>query len=137
MNGIDEHINMYGGLLPPLSRTITETFPPVYGTSVADSFPTKPLQLHTDSGLMHTLPVSRKRSRGDSIYQYQQFQNHLNNVSFFGEDISLLIQHQKFEIENFITQHVSITLVTINKSTYTGHVFTKIILKQCEKKILQ
>lgn len=107
MNGTDEHINMYGGLLPPLSRTTTETFLPVYGTMVADSFPTKPLPFHTDSDLMHTPLVSRKRSRGDSVYQYQQFQDNLNNFSFVGEDISLLIQYQQFEIENFISQHVS------------------------------
>ncbi|KAK1367248.1 putative BOI-related E3 ubiquitin-protein ligase 3 [Heracleum sosnowskyi] len=105
MNGIDEHINMYGGLLPPSGST-TETFLPVhYGTSVADSFSIKPVQLHTDSDLVHTLPVSRKRSRGDSIYQYQQFQNQLNNFSFLDEDISFLIQYQQFEIQNFIAQH--------------------------------
>lgn len=107
MNGIDEHINMYGGLLPPLSRTTTETFLPVYGTSVPDSITTKSLQLHTDGDPMNTLPVSRKRSRGDSIYQYQQFSNLLNNFSFLEEDISFLIQYQQFEIDNFISQHVS------------------------------
>lgn len=94
MNGIGEHINMHGG-------TTTETFLPVYGTSVTDSFPAKPQQIHTDSDLMQNLPVSRKRSRGD-----QQFQNHLNNFSFLGEDISFLIQYQQFEIENFIAQHM-------------------------------
>lgn len=99
-NGIDEYINMYEGLLlPPLSGTTTETFLPVYGTTVADSFPTKPPQLHT-------IPVSRKRSRGDSIHQFQQIQNHLNNnFSFLGEDISLLVQYQQLEIDNFIAHH--------------------------------
>ncbi|XP_074349052.1 putative BOI-related E3 ubiquitin-protein ligase 3 [Apium graveolens] len=105
MNGIDEHINMYGGLVPPLSRTPTETFLPVYGTFATDSFPTKPQQLQTDSDLMNTPPISRKRNRGDSVHQYQQFSNHLNNFSFLGEDVSFLVQYQQFEIDNFISQH--------------------------------
>ena len=108
MNQIDEQMNVYGGLLNPLSGTTTETFLPVYGTSGDDSFPTKPP--HTDSDLMYTLPP-RKRSKGDTIYQYQQIQNHRNNnFSFLGEDISFLIQYQQFEIDNFISQHVSISI---------------------------
>ncbi|WOH07131.1 hypothetical protein DCAR_0626560 [Daucus carota subsp. sativus] len=103
MNQIDEQMNVYGGLLNPLSGTTTETFLPVYGTSGDDSFPTKPP--HTDRDLMYTLPP-RKRSKGDTIYQYQQIQNHRNNnFSFLGEDISFLVQYQQFEIDNFISQH--------------------------------
>lgn len=111
LNGIDENIKMYtsvrdgGSLMPRLSEIATETFLPKYG---ADSLPTKHPQPQTHSGIPHTLPLSRKRTRS-SVHQLHRNQNHFNNnnfTSFLGEDISLMLQYHQLEIDNFIAQHV-------------------------------
>lgn len=118
MNAIDGNANMYGVPigLPPLSGTTTETLLPVYGSGITDSFPVKPHNtVKAESGLTYNLPVSRKRNRDsiDPLISYQNTQNHQNDLNrssftFLGEDISLQIQHQQLEIDNYIAQHVSI-----------------------------
>lgn len=124
MNGIDVSANMYGapigygGGLPPLSGTTTETLLPVYGSDSVQADKTHPA-MKADSGLTYNLPVSRKRTR-DSVnplivFPNNQNLNHLNRRSggsftFLGEDISLQIQHQQLEIDHFIAQHVRINL---------------------------
>lgn len=112
LNGIDENLKMYGtsighgGLLSPhLSEIRTETLVPMYGTTMVD------LQPQTHSGIPPTVPVSRKRSR-NSFHHLNRNQNNLNDnfTSFLGEDISLMIPYQQLEIDNFISQHVSINI---------------------------
>ncbi|XP_047317866.1 probable BOI-related E3 ubiquitin-protein ligase 3 [Impatiens glandulifera] len=73
-------------LAPPLSGTTTETLHPIYNNNsvIADSLPV----------------TSRKRSRDDSVVTFPT-----GSFNFLGEDLSLRIQHQQLEIEQFISQH--------------------------------
>ncbi|KAL6975084.1 RING-type E3 ubiquitin transferase [Sarracenia purpurea var. burkii] len=116
MRVIDGNLNVYnaqiGYGLPPLSGTTTDTLLPMYSSSITDSLPAK-TTMKADSGLTYALPISRKRSR-DSInplisFPNGQILNHSNNgcgsYIFLGEDISLQIQQQQFEIDSLIAQH--------------------------------
>lgn len=123
MNGMDGNANVYGtpvgyGGVPLLSGTTTDSFVPVYGSGVTDSFPMKShCAMKADSGLTCNFPVSRKRTRDEInpllCFQNNQSLNQLNrsgSYTFLGEDISLQIQHQQLEIDHFIAQHVSILI---------------------------
>ncbi|KAL1820904.1 hypothetical protein ACET3Z_015773 [Daucus carota] len=118
MNGMDRNANVYGtpvgyGGVPLLSGTTTDSFVPVYGSGVTDSFPVKShCAMKADSGLTCNFPVSRKRTRDEInpllCFQNNQSLNQLNrsgSYTFLGEDISLQIQHQQLEIDHFIAQH--------------------------------
>lgn len=127
MNGINGNANVYGtpvgyGGVPLMSGTTTESFVPVYGSGMTDSFPVKsPCAVKADSGLTCNIPVSRKRTREEINplirFENNQSLNHLNgsgsgSYKFLGEDISLQIQYQQLEIDHFIAQHVRILIQT-------------------------
>ncbi|XP_074372783.1 putative BOI-related E3 ubiquitin-protein ligase 3 [Apium graveolens] len=111
MNGMDGNANVYGapvgyGGVPLMSGTTTESFVPVYGSGITDSFPVKShCAMKADSGLTCNLPVSRKRTRDEMNQPLLCFQNNQSFNTFLGDDISLQIQHQQLQIDHFIAQH--------------------------------
>ncbi|KAA8527166.1 hypothetical protein F0562_008605 [Nyssa sinensis] len=116
MGAIESNVNFYNTQIaygvPVLSGTTAETLLPMYTSAIADSVPPK-TAMKADSGLTYTIPVSRKRSRDDSINPLFSFPNGQNlthnnrcgSYNFLGEDISLQIQQQHLEIDRFIVQH--------------------------------
>lgn len=116
MNGMDGNANVYGtpvgyGGVPLMSGTTTETFVPVYGSSIMDSFPGKNYcAVKAESGVTYNLPaVSRKRTRHAInpmlALPNNQHMSHSNPYTFLGDDISHQIQYQQLEIDQFIAQH--------------------------------
>lgn len=110
MNGMDGNANVYGapvgyGGVPLMSGTTTESFVPVYGSGIIDSFQSH-CAMKADSGLTCNFPVSRKRTRDEMNQPLPCFQNNQSLNTFLGEDISLQIQHQQLQIDHFIAQHV-------------------------------
>lgn len=109
MNGMDGNANVYG--VPLMSGTMTETFVPVYGSGIIDSFPAKNYcAVKAESGVTYNLPFSRKRAR-DSVTPMLSLPNnqnmdYLNPYTFLDEDLSRQIQYQQFEIDQLIAQHV-------------------------------
>lgn len=113
----EANMNPYNGGygLLPLSGTTTESFLPIYnGTSAAvagfaDTFPAK-VAVKTESDLnnAYNLPVSRKRPR-EGMNQVMTCQtqngNRCGSFMFLGEDLSLQMQQQQFEMDRLITQH--------------------------------
>ncbi|KAL6998966.1 RING-type E3 ubiquitin transferase [Sarracenia purpurea var. burkii] len=108
--------------LPPMSVTTTETLLPMYNSVIADSVPPKN-SMKADSGLTYALPVSRKRSR-ESVNplislpngQVQSGNNRCGgSFTFLGEDISLQIQQQQFEIDRFIVQHMEMVRLEVEE----------------------
>lgn len=112
MNGMNGNANVYGtpvgyGGVPLMSGTTTETFVPVYGSGVMDSFPAKNYgAVKAESGVT----CSRKRTIDEINYMValpnNQNMSHLNPYSFLGDNISHQIQYQQLEIDQFIAQHV-------------------------------
>ncbi|KAK1387888.1 TTF-type domain-containing protein [Heracleum sosnowskyi] len=108
MNG---NANVYGapvgyGGVPLTSGTTTESFIPVYGSGITDSFPVKShCAMKADSGLTCNFPVSRKRTRDEMNHPMLHLQNNQSLNTFLGEDVSLQIQHQQLEMDHFIGQH--------------------------------
>ncbi|XP_071698627.1 probable BOI-related E3 ubiquitin-protein ligase 3 [Rutidosis leptorrhynchoides] len=104
------NFNSYG-VTNPLSTTA------MYRSGYADSvnaFTANNAPLKAESGLTCSLPISRKRSRDSSDYNTlislvdSQSQNQLKqsrNYTFLGEDISLQIQQQQLEIDQYIAHH--------------------------------
>ncbi|KAK1397807.1 E3 ubiquitin-protein ligase BOI [Heracleum sosnowskyi] len=116
MNGTDGNANVYGtpvgyGGVPLMSGTTTETFVPVYGSGIMESFPGKNYcAVKAESGVTYNLPVSRKRTRDAinpmlALPNNNQNMSHLNPYTFLGDDISRQIQYQQLEIDQFIAQH--------------------------------
>lgn len=113
------HPAVYGGVLPPLSGTTTETLLPA-----VNSMPPEEVNHHrtpkADSGLTYALP--RKRPR-DLISPIDIFQNNQNQpylqrcggagggLTFLGEDFSGQIHQQQIDIDLFIAQHVIISFL--------------------------
>lgn len=111
----------------PLSGTTTATdaLIPMYGSAMADSVAVK-VPMKSDSGLTYAIPASRKRSREavisnhhplmsfpPSLPNQQQTDNRCGSFTFFGQDISYQIQQQQLEMDNFITEHVSLIVILI------------------------
>lgn len=109
----------YGVPLMTGGCVATEALLPTYNSVMNDSCSMLP-KTTSDSGLTYNVPIStsvpRKRSRVDSInpsfFSYQTAPtNYKNNscaapFSFLGEDISLQIQQQQFDIDRLISQHM-------------------------------
>ncbi|XP_062015866.1 probable BOI-related E3 ubiquitin-protein ligase 3 [Rosa rugosa] len=116
----------YGVPLMTGGVVATEALLPSYNTSVMnDSMLPKTTPcaaaMQSDSGLTYNVPISttvpRKRSRVDSInpnpnlFSYptaptsHHYKNN-NSFSFLGEDISMQIQQQQFDIDRLISQHM-------------------------------
>lgn len=113
-SAIEGNTNIYNkvfGLGVPLSGTTTvttaETLLPLYGSVIADSMPAKNPMMKAESGLTYNIPASRKRTRDSiNLLSYQKdISNRCSPFSFLGEDLSLQIQQQQFEIDRFIAQH--------------------------------
>lgn len=120
---------------PPLSGITTDTLHPIYNSVIADSLPPVNAAMTSDSGLTYNhLSGSRKRSR-DSINpmlsfpgcSYQQ-NNCCGSFTFLGEDISLQIQQQQLEIEQFITQHTEKVKIEIEerRKRYATRIFAAV-----------
>lgn len=126
MNPIQGNTNLYSaqiGYGVPLSTggVATEALLPTYNSVITDSImPPKTsttTAMKSDSGLTYNVPISlpRKRSR-DSInnisppFSYPtapaNYKNSCGPFSFLGEDISLRIQQEQFDIDRLISQHV-------------------------------
>lgn len=120
INPIETNTSIYNdhqmGYTVPLSITniTTDTLLPAYNSLITDLIPLKAAAMKSDSSSLtynYNLPVQRKRSRSDSInpfflYPTHQTQKNCGSFSFLGEDISLEIQQQEFDIERLITQHM-------------------------------
>lgn len=101
------------GIVHPLSGTTTA----MYCSGFTDSgIPANTATLKAESGLTCSLPVSRKRARDcsdiNSLFSLVNSQNMNQNqiercgaYTFLGEDISLQIQQQQLEIDQFIAHH--------------------------------
>ncbi|CAB4307451.1 unnamed protein product [Prunus armeniaca] len=126
MNPIQGNTNLYSaqiGYGVPLSTggVATEALLPTYNSVITDSImPPKTsttAAMKSDSGLTYNVPISlpRKRSR-DSInnisppFSYPtapaNYKNSCGPLSFLGEDISLRIQQEQFDIDRLISQHM-------------------------------
>ncbi|KAI7754462.1 hypothetical protein M8C21_011182 [Ambrosia artemisiifolia] len=105
---------------PPygIGNPLTATNASMYGfTDSMNVFPTNTAPIKAESGLTCSLPVSRKRARDcsdmNTLLSYANSQNMNNNqnqiqrcgngmFTFLGEDISMQIQQQQLEIDQFI-----------------------------------
>ncbi|KAK9057113.1 hypothetical protein SSX86_024480 [Deinandra increscens subsp. villosa] len=98
----------------PLSASATAAAAAMYCSGFADSINAFPSNMKAESGLTCSLPVSRKRARDCS--DFSSFVNvnqnlNLNQIqrcgtyTFLGEDISLQIQQQQMEIDQFVAHH--------------------------------
>ncbi|XP_068324111.1 probable BOI-related E3 ubiquitin-protein ligase 3 [Pyrus communis] len=124
MNQIQGNSNLYNtqiGYGVPLSTggVAGEALPPTYNSVIADSImPPKTSAMKSDSGLTYNVPITlpRKRSR-DSIgngispsfsHPTPPLTNYKNcgAFSFLGEDISLHVQQQQFDVDRLISQHM-------------------------------
>ncbi|KAL8208984.1 hypothetical protein R6Q57_008396 [Mikania cordata] len=81
----------------PLGYATGNPLSAMYGSGFSDSIPSIAA---AESGLTCNLPVSRKRSRDINMNR-----NPIGAYTFLGEDISLQIQHQQLEIDQFIAHH--------------------------------
>lgn len=132
MNPIEANMNLYNtqmgySSLLPLSGTTTATATAaagtegllpsaVYNSLIADSLPQK-TPIKSESTLTYNVPMSRKRSRENSInypfsssYSTTTQPHHKNcgSFTFLGEDITLQIHQQQLDIDHLIAQRVSI-----------------------------
>ncbi|KAL5543800.1 hypothetical protein UlMin_007584 [Ulmus minor] len=115
MNPIEGNANMYNtqiGYGVPLPGTIAaETLLPAYNSVLNDSIPPKTVK-KSDSGLTYnvqtTLPRKRSRESINPYFTYPSAPMNKNcgSFSFLGEDISLQIQQQQFDIDRHISQHM-------------------------------
>ncbi|KAI3675682.1 hypothetical protein L1987_85274 [Smallanthus sonchifolius] len=109
-NAIDNQANAN----TPLGYGIGNPLAAMYCSGFTDSvnvFPANTAPLKAESGLTCSLPVSRKRTRDCSdINALMSFVN-MNQIqrcgayTFLGEDISMQIQQQQLEIDQFIAHH--------------------------------
>lgn len=126
MNPVQGNASMYNaqiGYGEPLMTggcVATEALLPTFNSVMNDSCSMLP-KTTSDSGLTYNVPIStsapRKRSRVDSInpsfFSYPTAPTSYKNnscaapFSFLGEDISLQIQQQQFDVDRLISQHVS------------------------------
>ncbi|KAL5731462.1 RING-type E3 ubiquitin transferase [Ranunculus cassubicifolius] len=131
MNKVEANTNFYNTQMDfglPLSGITSESLllPHFYNNNLVDSWLPETFENATttmktaDSGVTYNnnLPtsVSRKRSRDSfssnplmELYgsRKQLCRNNNNNsVSFLGEDITLQIQQQQFEMDRFVSQHM-------------------------------
>lgn len=128
MNPIQGNTNLYSaqiGYGVPLSTggVAAEALLPTYNSVNTDSImPPKTsttATMKSDSGLTYNVPISlpRKRSR-DSINNINppfssyltapaNYKNSCGPFSFLGEDISLRVQQEQFDVDRIIAQHVS------------------------------
>ncbi|KAL6206052.1 PREDICTED: probable BOI-related E3 ubiquitin-protein ligase 3 [Fragaria vesca subsp. vesca] len=130
MNPVQGNGGMYGAQIgygvPMMTGGLvaTEALLPAYNNNsmMNDSMLPKTTAMQSDSGLTYNVPIStslsRKRSRVDSInpnpnlFSYptppasHHYKNSNNSFSFLGEDISLQIQQQQFDIDRIISQHM-------------------------------
>ncbi|TQE08740.1 hypothetical protein C1H46_005588 [Malus baccata] len=124
MNPIQGNGNLYNtqiGYGVPLSTggVAAEALLPTYNSVIADSImPPKTSAMKSDSGLTYNVPIplTRKRSR-ESVtngispsfsYPAPPLTNYKNcgPFSFLGEDISLHVQQQQFDVVRLISQHM-------------------------------
>lgn len=112
------NMGLYG--LPPAGVITADALLPSYNSPIND--PPKTAKKSSDSGLTYTVnptPYSRKRTR-DSINPLLSYPisttaqtmnkncSSLSPFSFLGEDISLHLQQQQFDLDRLVSQHVSI-----------------------------
>lgn len=99
----------------------TTLFPP-YNSVAIDSFPkvsasaSMAAVMKSESGITYNLPIPRKRARDHSninnrFVSYPSSPAHCQkncgcNLYFLGEDISIQIQQQQFDLDRLISQHV-------------------------------
>ncbi|KAL8205669.1 hypothetical protein R6Q57_009220 [Mikania cordata] len=105
------------GISNPLSAMYCSGF-----TDSTNAFPANTAPIKAESGLTCSLPVSRKRARDCSDFNtLNSFVNSQNQIqrcgtySFLGEDISMQIQQQQLEIDQFIAHHTDKLRVEINE----------------------
>lgn len=123
----------------PLGFGIGNPLSAMYCSGFTDSingFPANTPPLKAESGLTCSLPVSRKRARDCSDVNTFAVNNHsmnmnmnmnLNmnqiqrcgNYTFLGEDISMQIQQQQLEIDQFIAHQV-LYYAVIDQSKYNS-----------------
>lgn len=116
-NAIENQANGLGyGMAHPLSATTAAMYCSGFTDSI-NHFPSNTAPLKAESGLTCSLPVSRKRARDSSeINTLLSFVNSHNNMNrnqmehcgsytFLGEDISLQIQQQQLEIDQYVAHH--------------------------------
>lgn len=118
-NAIDNQANGNGhlgyGIGLPYSATTAAMYCSGFNDSI-NAFPANTGNLKSDSGLTCSLPVSRKRARdcsdiNNTLLSFvnsqntNQNQNQIGSYTFLGEDISLQIQQQQLEIDQFVAHH--------------------------------
>ncbi|MFS7985055.1 putative transcription factor C2H2 family [Helianthus anomalus] len=112
----------------PLAYGLTNPLTAMYGFT--DGFPANTAPIKAESGLTCSLPVSRKRPRDCSDLNtllsfvnsrnmnQNQNQNHGNatgTYTFLGEDISMQIQQQQLEIDQFIAHQTDKVRIDIEE----------------------
>lgn len=110
------NMGLYG--LPPAGVITADALLPSYNSPIND--PPKTAKKSSDSGLTYTVnptPYSRKRTR-DSINPLLSYPisttaqtmnkncSSLSPFSFLGEDISLHLQQQQFDLDRLVSQHM-------------------------------
>lgn len=118
-NAINNQANGNGPLGYGIGHPFSATTTAMYCSGFTDSmnhFPANTANLKSESGLTCSLPVSRKRARDSSdmntLFSFVNSQNmnqnqmeRCGNYTFLGEDISLQIQQQQLEIDQFVAHH--------------------------------
>lgn len=119
-NAIDNQANGNGPLGYGIGHPFSATNTAMYCSGFTDPMnpvPVNTANLKSESGLTCSLPVSRKRARDSSdintllsfVNGHNMNQNHqierCGSYTFLGEDISLQIQQQQLEIDQFVAHH--------------------------------
>lgn len=122
MNPIEANTSVYNaqiGYVSGITTTAAESLLPLYGGSVIpESIPPQKQVIKSDNNSTLTynkrsnLPLpARKRSRysfSNQILSYPLIQTHKTGspFPFLGQDLSLQIQEQQFDVDHLISQHV-------------------------------
>lgn len=95
-----------------------QTMLPFYQTFDCNPISTKTSMDKADSGLTYNIPAPRKRQRDsindlDAFFPVSQKQKLSGFSSFLDQDIIFQLQQQQSEIDRFIAQHVSKTIIFV------------------------
>lgn len=118
-NAIDNQATGNGALGYGIGHPFSATTAAMYCSGYTDSINPSPAaaaantgNLKSESGLTCSLPVSRKRPRDSSdintllsFVNTQNMNQSCGSYTFLGEDISLQIQQQQLEIDQFVAHH--------------------------------
>lgn len=124
----------YGAPLTGFSgNAASEALFPPYNSVAIDSFPKAAVAvdaaavMKSDSGITCNLPIPRKRARDHSTINRllstsypspAHYQKNCGCFYFLGEDISIQIQQQQFDLDRLISQHVRYRTLFLSSQDY-------------------